>query len=116
MIRRPPRSTLFPYTTLFRSRGVAEHARSTPGVDDRRLDVLDLPRRMGLARERRDAGDVRRGHRRARERRACVAGAHSRRNDADAWRGDVRLETAIASARPARGKAGESGEVGIRKL
>src|SRR5690554_7392013 len=24
MLRRPPRSTLFPYTTLFRSRGVAE--------------------------------------------------------------------------------------------
>src|SRR3712207_7205567 len=24
MIRRPPRSTLFPYTTLFRSRGVEE--------------------------------------------------------------------------------------------
>src|SRR5256885_11146119 len=24
MIRRPPRSTLFPYTTLFRSRGVRE--------------------------------------------------------------------------------------------
>src|SRR2546422_6763349 len=24
MIRRPPRSTLFPYTTLFRSRGVQE--------------------------------------------------------------------------------------------
>src|SRR3712207_9333221 len=24
MIRRPPRSTLFPYTTLFRSRGVSE--------------------------------------------------------------------------------------------
>src|SRR6476620_10352515 len=28
MIRRPPRSTLFPYTTLFRSRGAP---RSTPG-------------------------------------------------------------------------------------
>src|SRR5437660_9070836 len=28
MIRRPPRSTLFPYTTLFRSTGVAPHARS----------------------------------------------------------------------------------------
>src|SRR5258708_30895189 len=27
MIRRPPRSTLFPYTTLFRSRGVDEEAR-----------------------------------------------------------------------------------------
>src|SRR2546430_9754567 len=30
MIRRPPRSTLFPYTTLFRSRGGGEH-----GVGDR---------------------------------------------------------------------------------
>src|SRR3712207_6917120 len=27
MIRRPPRSTLFPYTTLFRSPGVAFHGR-----------------------------------------------------------------------------------------
>src|SRR2546425_12061828 len=27
MIRRPPRSTLFPYTTLFRSRYLFEHAR-----------------------------------------------------------------------------------------
>src|SRR2546422_5330860 len=25
MIRRPPRSTLFPYTTLFRSAGIAHH-------------------------------------------------------------------------------------------
>src|SRR3712207_7557401 len=32
MIRRPPRSTLFPYTTLFRSR----HARHTAGRDDGR--------------------------------------------------------------------------------
>src|SRR3712207_7173536 len=28
MIRRPPRSTLFPYTTLFRSRGVADQEES----------------------------------------------------------------------------------------
>src|SRR2546426_11803761 len=28
MIRRPPRSTLFPYTTLFRSRRAAHHARA----------------------------------------------------------------------------------------
>src|SRR3712207_7601620 len=42
MIRRPPRSTLFPYTTLFRSRaqrlGVEAHARAdlghADGVDD----------------------------------------------------------------------------------
>src|SRR2546425_8844074 len=33
MIRRPPRSTLFPYTTLFRSRAAAmprEHSRQPP--------------------------------------------------------------------------------------
>src|SRR2546429_5941549 len=29
MIRRPPRSTLFPYTTLFRSQGVAAMAAAT---------------------------------------------------------------------------------------
>src|SRR2546426_6739097 len=35
MIRRPPRSTLFPYTTLFRSRGEAGRARrvAKPGPD-----------------------------------------------------------------------------------
>src|SRR3989442_1514644 len=35
MIRRPPRSTLFPYTTLFRShggRGLADHARLVRGI------------------------------------------------------------------------------------
>src|SRR2546427_4498732 len=31
MIRRPPRSTLFPYTTLFRSRSRAQHALVWPG-------------------------------------------------------------------------------------
>src|SRR3712207_8929674 len=33
MIRRPPRSTLFPYTTLFRS------CRKTPGADDGRPEI-----------------------------------------------------------------------------
>src|SRR5258707_11117220 len=41
MIRRPPRSTLFPYTTLFRSRGVIETAPDCaslhPGYDYERL-------------------------------------------------------------------------------
>src|SRR5256884_6741482 len=41
MIRRPPRSTLFPYTTLFRSR-VAEHlARRAALEQPARLEVLD---------------------------------------------------------------------------
>src|SRR3712207_8529901 len=36
MIRRPPRSTLFPYTTLFRSsRASTERSRSTPGSSGR---------------------------------------------------------------------------------
>src|SRR2546422_8469051 len=33
MIRRPPRSTLFPYTTLFRSLGDPEHAVDGCGPD-----------------------------------------------------------------------------------
>src|SRR3712207_6875039 len=40
MIRRPPRSTLFPYTTLFRSRQAARavvgHRRDRRGIADRR--------------------------------------------------------------------------------
>src|SRR2546430_11400069 len=33
MIRRPPRSTLFPYTTLFRSAGAVHRAASAVGAD-----------------------------------------------------------------------------------
>src|SRR2546430_2972170 len=49
MIRRPPRSTLFPYTTLFRSVGnddIAAAGRGIPSgrcVNSRRLDVLLIP-------------------------------------------------------------------------
>src|SRR3712207_6850962 len=60
MIRRPPRSTLFPYTTLFRSRpelggtrrGVARQARSTARVAAReraRDDPHRGPRRHDSA-------------------------------------------------------------------
>src|SRR5260221_7520345 len=42
MIRRPPRSTLFPYTTLFRSHPLADEARPL-GVRDRALvEPVDL--------------------------------------------------------------------------
>src|SRR3712207_9006742 len=45
MIRRPPRSTLFPYTTLFRSaEGAVAHDRHV-GVAGRRVDPL---RAVGL--------------------------------------------------------------------
>src|SRR2546430_4486310 len=44
MIRRPPRSTLFPYTTLFRSRrGWSNVARTTRGPDPHRLDSRAHP-------------------------------------------------------------------------
>src|SRR2546430_13406515 len=43
MIRRPPRSTLFPYTTLFRS-GERPHAeRDASAVDEPRPDVAPEP-------------------------------------------------------------------------
>src|SRR5256886_10403016 len=47
MIRRPPRSTLFPYTTLFRSaRGALprEHAGAEAGDPRRRAEVPARPR------------------------------------------------------------------------
>src|SRR2546426_6926957 len=39
MIRRPPRSTLFPYTTLFRSRSRQPHAWPLVRPDHGRVDV-----------------------------------------------------------------------------
>src|SRR2546427_5345442 len=72
MIRRPPRSTLFPYTTLFRSHHRARAARGVAGGarrrHARRHDAAD--RRVHLARdatrgdrrgERRPRGDAREG-------------------------------------------------------
>src|SRR3712207_8975759 len=54
MIRRPPRSTLFPYTTLFRSDEVARHQR------DAHVE-LELPLRAA-DRDRRVVADDLRGH------------------------------------------------------
>src|SRR2546426_4117728 len=41
MIRRPPRSTLFPYTTLFRSAQVLSHLTDLEEMKDR-FEMLDL--------------------------------------------------------------------------
>src|SRR5256885_7804152 len=58
MIRRPPRSTLFPYTTLFRSclassfpPGVHVSQRNTPALFGARL-IDDLPERFIVAGEK----------------------------------------------------------------
>src|SRR5256885_12504073 len=58
MIRRPPRSTLFPYTTLFRSRGddAAAHPRGRPvrglGLRARHGGAARDPRAARLAGDR----------------------------------------------------------------
>src|SRR5688572_32377636 len=44
MIRRPPRSTLFPYTTLFRSRGAGSHPARAADRDGSRRGVAAVPR------------------------------------------------------------------------
>src|SRR5438445_7350113 len=58
MIRRPPRSTLFPYTTLFRSgRRDAEHEESVRPGAGRRLWVAE--ERAALGRNQRDRKSTR---------------------------------------------------------
>src|SRR2546425_3696852 len=54
MIRRPPRSTLFPYTTLFRSQLVGRTAdieaalKPHGDVDRGRLEVVEAPEVVGM--------------------------------------------------------------------
>src|SRR2546429_5645055 len=55
MIRRPPRSTLFPYTTLFRSRS---HSPFTDRRQDARKTKLDGESRNRLSDVRDRMGDV----------------------------------------------------------
>src|SRR2546427_6754499 len=45
MIRRPPRSTLFPYTTLFRSEPLVQAARAVPEGGQRELHAVPGPER-----------------------------------------------------------------------
>src|SRR2546430_10366243 len=69
MIRRPPRSTLFPYTTLFRSNFLrralhldessgAGHDEIGIGVGLRILGVIEIEHRRAAADAARDGGDV----------------------------------------------------------
>src|SRR3712207_7470210 len=48
MIRRPPRSTLFPYTTLFRSLDVRDRDPGLRGCCTRHLSVVPLHEGAGL--------------------------------------------------------------------
>src|SRR5258708_16702873 len=46
MIRRPPRSTLFPYTTLFRSRSESRHGTAQNPKRWNEVRRPEIPRRM----------------------------------------------------------------------
>src|SRR3712207_8753860 len=63
MIRRPPRSTLFPYTTLFRSRAAEPRERlvADPDPPDRQ-DVQRAPARRRPAQRRPDLREPRPEH------------------------------------------------------
>src|SRR3712207_7392028 len=61
MIRRPPRSTLFPYTTLFRSCRCAGDHDGDPGSqpEDAFIRGQDVPHRLGVRTRRLRGGDPR---------------------------------------------------------
>src|SRR3712207_9174009 len=50
MIRRPPRSTLFPYTTLFRSGDLAEAARHSGHLEEARALLPEMEAILGETR------------------------------------------------------------------
>src|SRR3712207_7395673 len=56
MIRRPPRSTLFPYTTLFRSRRAERAERGVPIPEPLRKQLDALAGTLGIASLRTQAG------------------------------------------------------------
>src|SRR2546422_5880196 len=107
MIRRPPRSTLFPYTTLFRSRGDGRRRRGFRGCGrgargqavarlHGRRRVARIPRGEAAPRGRRIGGQVRRllfaanwkmhlGPDEAREYLKSFLPAYSRIEDRDVW-------------------------------
>src|SRR3712207_9369701 len=50
MIRRPPRSTLFPYTTLFRSSAAPRYAQAMPQWDRDASSYIAVGQRLSLLR------------------------------------------------------------------
>src|SRR3712207_6942905 len=90
MIRRPPRSTLFPYTTLFRSKAVS------PRRDRSKKDDERHPQRVGGFRE--DGGRRRRGDARGAVLRGVAGGQAGRRTrDNSRDRKSTRLNSSHAN-------------------
>ncbi len=99
---------------LIRKGIVGAHLRRIAGVQDRRLDVLDRPRRMRLPRQCGDARHVRRGHRGTGDRRRPLPVPTPVETTAHARAGDVRLQAAVTGARAAGREAREALEVRVR--
>src|SRR3712207_8346722 len=85
MIRRPPRSTLFPYTTLFRSGRVALAGVGRAPALDRPLQRRERLRRLGLHVAAEEAGAL-----------AGVAGGPGRGDKGDQDRKSTRLNSSHA--------------------
>src|SRR5256885_16342559 len=86
MIRRPPRSTLFPYTTLFRSGGtVADHAM-----------LLEEGRHLGVAH-------------------GAVGGGSSGRNGCSSFGTGRRRRSGLGTSRRLHGGGGRGGGCGRRR-
>src|SRR5713101_7132924 len=81
MIRRPPRSTLFPYTTLFRSRAEpdASPAHRRPQPVDRRVAAAGMVQRILEAVEQLTSG----------RRTASRFAVHRLLQDGREWRGEI---------------------------
>src|SRR3712207_190483 len=103
MIRRPPRSTLFPYTTLFRSEGLERRPRRAAGLGPVELAVEVVlagvhPAQRAALRIDRCRGDVQPLERRALLEDSLLRGAHraagERRGDAQAASVDLGLAEA----------------------
>src|SRR3712207_8937866 len=93
MIRRPPRSTLFPYTTLFRSDRIDHRRLLRPAVGDH---VRPLEARLGLSGEAAARGHARLLPRPARPA-ARARAAFELRQDAHADRKSTRLNSSHAN-------------------
>src|SRR5690606_41073315 len=60
MLRRPPRFTLFPYTTLFRSHGTGTYSSFTVSFPHETTGGRPRPRRVHQGQRRAAAGNIRR--------------------------------------------------------
>src|SRR5258708_6687820 len=88
MIRRPPRSTLFPYTTLFRSQPAEEERSALRGKRRRRRSIY---RRRGRDRVRRVRGE----HRTENLRRAGISAFRAAGEVAEEFAGDAVRRTSF---------------------